>query len=390
MAPSCRIVMLGTGDFALPTFVHLCATGHRVERVVTQPDRPQGRKQELIPSAIKKAALERGIPVDQPENVNALESLDRIRGLGPDLLVTAAYGQILKPEVLAAAKHGGINVHASLLPKYRGAAPIAWAIYHGEKQTGVTIIQMTPRLDAGGMLLQEVVDIGAEETAGDLEARLAPLGATLALQAIGQVVAGTACPVKQDQSQVTRAPKLKKEDGLIDWGRNRYNEEVCAGEFGGIGCEVQMRMGNVARLDLARAVAAGLELGNACAVYVEADDRRVPSAEGDSDRQPDISETDNGELATVRHDLPFDGALMQIGLSYPVHDAIRNGRFNQFARANADRARPRRGRYARSRTSVRPVRGRPCRTCAAAADRVRGDRWPRRGPRCRRAAPETH
>src|SRR5262249_42189523 len=140
------------------------------------------------------------------------------------LLVVAAYGQILKPDVLATAKHGGINVHASLLPKYRGAAPIAWAIYHGEKQTGVTIIQMTPQLDAGGMLLQEAIDIRPYETAGELEARLAPLGAKLALQAMEQIAAGTANPIKQDQSQVTKAPKLKKEDGLIDW--NRHAEQV--------------------------------------------------------------------------------------------------------------------------------------------------------------------
>jgi methionyl-tRNA formyltransferase len=137
----------------------------------------------------------------------------------------AAYGQILNNDVLSAAPQGGINVHASLLPKYRGAAPIAWAIYHGEKQTGVTIIRMTTGLDAGDMLAQGVVDIGPEETAGELEARLGPLGARLAPQVIDQIEEGTVRGDKQDKAQVTRAPKLKKEDGLIDWARD--GSQVC-------------------------------------------------------------------------------------------------------------------------------------------------------------------
>jgi methionyl-tRNA formyltransferase len=140
--------------------------------------------------------------------------------LRPDLLVVAAYGQILARDVLSVPPHGGINVHASLLPKYRGAAPIAWAIYHGETRTGVTIIKMSTALDAGDMLAQEAIDIGLEETAGEVEARLAPLGARLAMQVIEQIATGTVLGRKQDASQVTKAPKLKKEHGLIDWSRN--------------------------------------------------------------------------------------------------------------------------------------------------------------------------
>jgi methionyl-tRNA formyltransferase len=174
---------------------------------------------------MKTIAQEKNVPVFQPESVNTPEGVAQLQAWQPDLLVVAAYGQILKPDVLATAKHGGINVHASLLPKYRGAAPIAWAIYHGEKQTGVTIIQMTPQLDAGGMIAQEAVDIGPEETAGELEARLAPLGARLALESIERVASGTAKPLPQDRGQVTKAPKLKKEDGLIDW--NRTAPEIC-------------------------------------------------------------------------------------------------------------------------------------------------------------------
>src|SRR5262249_40175529 len=165
------------------------------------------------------------VPVFQPESINTPEGVAALKEWKPDLLVVAAYGQILSREVLEAAPLGGINVHASLLPKYRGAAPIAWAIYHGETRTGVAIIRMTTGLDAGDMLAQEAVDIGPEETAGELEARLAPLGARLAVQVIGQIAAGTATGVKQDKSQVTKAPKLKKEDGLIDWTRDA--RQVC-------------------------------------------------------------------------------------------------------------------------------------------------------------------
>jgi methionyl-tRNA formyltransferase len=139
--------------------------------------------------------------------------------------VVAAYGQILNNDVLSTAPHGGINVHASLLPKYRGAAPIAWAILNGEKVTGVTIIRMTTGLDAGAMLAQASVAIGPEETSGELEARLAPLGATLALKVIDQIEAGTAQPVPQDKSLVTKAPKLTKEMGLIDW--TQPGERIC-------------------------------------------------------------------------------------------------------------------------------------------------------------------
>jgi len=141
------------------------------------------------------------------------------------LLVVAAYGQILSRDVLAVPSQGGINVHASLLPKYRGAAPVAWAIYHGESRTGVTIIRMSVALDAGDMLAQEAIDIGPDETAGELEARLADLGARLATKAIDQIAAGTAQGVKQDKTQATKAPKLTKEHGLIDWSRS--GQDVC-------------------------------------------------------------------------------------------------------------------------------------------------------------------
>lgn len=214
-----RILMLGTGDFALPTFVHLIETGHDVLGLVTQPDRPQGRKQELIPSRIKQEAIAGGLPVWQPEDVNDAASLDHVRSLRPDLLVTAAYGQILSAELLAIPTLGGINLHGSVLPSYRGAAPVARAIAAGETESGVTVIRMTPRIDAGGMIAVARAPIGPDETAGELEARLAAIGVPLVVDAIAAIVAGTAVVLPQDKALVTRAPKLSKEDGRIDWTR---------------------------------------------------------------------------------------------------------------------------------------------------------------------------
>jgi methionyl-tRNA formyltransferase len=171
----------------------------------------------LISSLIKQSALSRGIVVVQPHDVNAQESLELIRKLRPDLLVTAAYGQILSPELLAIPTLGGINLHGSILPAYRGAAPVARAIQHGETETGVTIIRMSPRIDAGGMMAVARTSIGPDETAGELESRLALIGAPLIPQAIESLAANTARVVPQDRAKVTRAPKLSKEDSPIDW-----------------------------------------------------------------------------------------------------------------------------------------------------------------------------
>jgi methionyl-tRNA formyltransferase len=213
--------MLATGDFALPTFEQLCDTGggHTIVALITQPDRPQGRKQELIPSAIKNSAQARGIAVLQPEDVNAAEAIAGIRALAPDLLVTAAYGQILSAELLTIPRLGGINLHGSVLPAYRGAAPVARAIQRGETETGVTVILMTPRIDAGGMLAVAKTPIEPNETAGELEDRLSRLGAPLVSQCIAALQAGTAQVLPQNKSRVTRAPKLQKDDGRIDWSK---------------------------------------------------------------------------------------------------------------------------------------------------------------------------
>jgi methionyl-tRNA formyltransferase len=224
-----RVVMMGTGVFAEPVFEALLTRPDPVVGLFTQPDRVAGQERgstRQTGRGMKTIAEEHGVPVFQPHSINTPEGVAALKSLAPDLLVVAAYGQILSNEVLSVPPHGGINVHASLLPKYRGAAPIAWAIYHGETQTGVTIIRMSVRLDAGDMLAQEAVDIGPEETAGEVEARLAPLGAKLAMQVIDAIAAGTAAPGrKQDPALVTRAPKLTKEHGLIDWTRTA--QQVC-------------------------------------------------------------------------------------------------------------------------------------------------------------------
>jgi methionyl-tRNA formyltransferase len=218
-----RLVMMGTGTFAEPTFEAILGSSHQVVGLVTQPDRAVGDKRgstRQVGKGMKEIALGRGIPVYQPESVNTSEGVAQLTAWQPDLLVVAAYGQILSKDILATAKHGGINVHASLLPKYRGAAPIAWAIYHGESETGVTIIRMSIYLDAGDMLAQEKIAIPPEATAGDLEVLLAALGARLAVAVVNQIAIGMPVPgLKQDKSQASKAPKLTKEHGLIDWTR---------------------------------------------------------------------------------------------------------------------------------------------------------------------------
>lgn len=220
MTKRLRILMVGTGDFAIPTFQALSQTEHELVGLVTQPDRPQGRKQELIPSRIKTLALEKGVMVFQPENVNDAESLEVIRQLQPDLMVTAAYGQILSADLLAIPPLGGVNLHGSVLPAYRGAAPVARAIQNGDRESGVTVIQMSPKLDAGGMIAVAKTPIGPNETAGELEDRLALIGAPLIIESIDALIGGTAQIIPQDPAKVTKAPKLRKETSRIDWTKS--------------------------------------------------------------------------------------------------------------------------------------------------------------------------
>ncbi len=215
-----RLIMMGTGPFAVPTLRAIYDSPHRVLALFTRPDRPQQGRTKTPPNPMRALAAERGTPVHDPESVNAPPARMVLASYQPDLLVVCDYGQILKPEVLELARLGGINLHGSLLPKYRGAAPINWALYHGETETGVTVIHMTPQLDAGPAIAQASLTVGVYDTAAEIEPRLAQLGAPLVIESIARLAAGTAQPIAQDSAQVTQAPRLKKELGAIDWRRS--------------------------------------------------------------------------------------------------------------------------------------------------------------------------
>jgi methionyl-tRNA formyltransferase len=210
-----RLIMLGTGPFAVPTLRALKESEHAVRLVITRP--PQGRNATASP--VEQAATELGLETWSPPTVNSWEAQERLRSLGGELLVVCDYGEILRPDTLATTRLGGINLHGSLLPKFRGAAPVQWAILRGESETGNSVIHMTPGLDAGPLLTQQRVSIDPDEDSAQLEHRLADLGATAVLDVIAQLVAGNATPIVQDSAQASKAPRLKKEQGVIDWSR---------------------------------------------------------------------------------------------------------------------------------------------------------------------------
>ncbi len=207
---------MGTGGFAVPCFQALLDSRHDVLALVTQPLR------ERSPNAhapMRAVADQRGVPILDPLVVNEADARAALADFAPDLFVVADYGQILSPETLAIARHGGVNLHGSLLPKYRGAAPINWAIYYGDTETGVTTIWMSPQIDAGPCLLQARLAIGDDETAAELEPRLAAIGAPLVLETIEAIESGNVRPLPQDKDLASRAPRLKKHNGAIDWTR---------------------------------------------------------------------------------------------------------------------------------------------------------------------------
>ena len=221
-----RIVFMGTPDFAVPSLKALIREGYDVAGVFTQPDRPKGRGNKLTPSPVKVAAAEAGIPVFQPERIRKTGTED-LRNLKPDLCITAAFGQILSQEVLDIPPEGNINVHASLLPKHRGAAPIAHAIMTGDKKAGVTTMMMDAGIDTGDMLLQEETAVGESETCGELTERLSLIGAELLIRTIRAMEAGTLKRIRQNEAEMTYDPMLTKELGRPDWTRS-------AGEIRGL------------------------------------------------------------------------------------------------------------------------------------------------------------
>jgi methionyl-tRNA formyltransferase len=215
-----RLIFLGTPAFAVPTLEAIVRAGHEVAAVLTQPDRPRGRGQNAAASPVKEAALRLGLTVYQPERVRKPEAVGYLSGLGCDAMVVVGYGQIIPQVVIDLAPLGIINVHASLLPKYRGAGPIQWAIVRGETRTGVTTMRIDAGLDTGDMLLKAETEIGPEENAIELGQRLAAMGAELLVETLEGLAAGRIVAEKQDDAQATLAPLLKKEDGAIDWSES--------------------------------------------------------------------------------------------------------------------------------------------------------------------------
>ena len=217
LKPSMRIVFMGTPEFAVPSLNALLQSADRVVGVVSQPDRPKGRGHQLVAPPVKVMAERAGVPVLQPLKIRTPEFLQALSAWQPDLIAVAAYGRILHTPILQLPPKGCVNVHGSLLPKYRGAAPVQWAVINGEVKTGITTMLMDEGMDTGAMLLQEEVEISPDDTAGTLAPRLAELGGRLLVDTITQLKAGTLTPKKQDNGLATLAPLLKKEDGLIDW-----------------------------------------------------------------------------------------------------------------------------------------------------------------------------
>ena len=215
-----RVVFMGTPDFAVPSLEALLAAGHEVCGVFTQPDRPKNRGMKLLPPPVKVTAQSHGIPVFQPVQLRDGSALEELRALKPELIVVAAYGRILPQEILDLPPKGCINVHSSLLPRYRGAAPIHWAVVNGDAETGVTIMKVAPELDAGDILGQIATPIDPEETVETVHDRLARLGGELLVQVVEKIAAGTLQPVPQDPDQVTYAPMLSRALSPIDWGQN--------------------------------------------------------------------------------------------------------------------------------------------------------------------------
>ncbi|MEI8355643.1 MAG: methionyl-tRNA formyltransferase, partial [Deltaproteobacteria bacterium] len=215
-----RIIFMGTPEFACPTLQRLIDRDEEVIAVVTQPDRPKGRGQKMVPPPVKELAGKHGIPTLQPVKVRAPEFIEVIKGMNPDLIVVVAFGQILPKTLLEIPLLGCINVHASLLPRYRGAAPLNWCIINGEAETGVTTMLMDAGLDTGAMLLKKTTPIDPDENSQSLHDRLSLVGAEILSETINMLVTGKLAPEQQDDALTCYAPMLKKEDGLINWNKD--------------------------------------------------------------------------------------------------------------------------------------------------------------------------
>lgn len=215
-----NIIFMGTPDFAVGTLDALVEAGHRITLVVTQPDRPKGRGHAMQYTAVKEAAARHGLPVFQPERIRDEEAVWTLKKTEADVMVVVAFGQLIPGEILQMKKYGCINVHGSLLPKYRGAAPIQWAVIDGEKESGVTTMQMDEGLDTGAMLLKTVIPLEEKETGGSLFEKLSRAGAELCVETLRQLEAGTIVPEEQGESPTAYASMLTRDMGVIDWTKN--------------------------------------------------------------------------------------------------------------------------------------------------------------------------
>lgn len=215
---------MGTPAFSVPILEGLLTAGYTVQAVVTQPDRPVGRKKVITPTPVKEAALKHDLLVLQPEEISGSEEMKKIVELQPDILITAAFGQFLPEKLLQVPKHGAINVHASLLPKYRGGAPVHYSIINGEKETGVTIMEMIKKMDAGGIFAQESLPITKQDDVGTMFDKLSLLGKDLLLKTLPSILDGSLAPTPQDEEKVTFSPNITREQEAIDW--NKTAEEI--------------------------------------------------------------------------------------------------------------------------------------------------------------------
>jgi methionyl-tRNA formyltransferase len=220
-----NLIFLGTPSFAVPTLERVVAAGHHVLAVFTQPDRPKGRGGQVAAPPVKELALRLGLPVYQPDRIRRPEPVEHLKQTNPEVMVVVGYGQIIPQSIIDIPRHGIINVHGSLLPKYRGAAPIQWAIANGETRTGITTMRIDAGLDTGAMLLKWETEIGPGENALQLGERMAHAGADLLVETLARIETGSVQPQPQDDSQATLAPILKKETGVIDW--NWPAKKIC-------------------------------------------------------------------------------------------------------------------------------------------------------------------
>ena len=215
-----KLIFMGTPDFAVPCLEKLIEAGHEIAAVFSQPDKPRGRKMILTPPEVKVCALKHGLTVYQPKSLRNDEAMELIKEIAPDCIVVAAYGKILPKAMLDLPKYGCINVHGSLLPKYRGSAPIQWSVINGEKETGVTIMQMAEGVDTGDMLYQKAIPIGIDDTAESMFEKLSDLGGEMIVEALDLLEEDKLTPIKQDETLATHAPMLNKEIAVIDWNKS--------------------------------------------------------------------------------------------------------------------------------------------------------------------------